>query len=1081
VWTGFFGGDAGLVDPYVAKENPVPTVAPSYRDARAAATTYRSVSRVTAVPANPAGSTIRSALAGWAAPEPAVPAAPTGEPAFGIPDFHATVARLREHPTVLLELGLVFEVVVDVAELNVGSAAAGRQLSIRCDDPPPLVSLLRAPWTRYELDITPPTTGFWPAPGAAAAGIDRGVLSLAGAASITSPLAPATPATWAVATFDVDGVVGGLRQTARDLAAEPRATATMPPIRSAGMALLRPDRRSDFAERIRTARYRAGLDMAEAVFGAEDLVLGYRVDVRRQSNPWRSLCERDAAYRIDNLPIGRPGPVAGRVREEGQVKGFAATRDANGELHTDEVVLRWDGWSLAVPLPNLRGDTDGPRRAANAPLPYRFEMDFAVPRGRLPALRFADLYRMRIRIADITGGGLGLDDLSGNAGASEGVIYRRHDAVAPPRLTDPGPFAPGAAVDRMVVRSDKDLTPEQLHAMDPDYPLVETRTLHPPTASLQLVEQHGMLDQPMTDEQSFALAQRAMVADGRDGLPDPAAEGVNAVVRAEPGGLVQEIADDDRWSPGWPAARGKTIELRPHANQPDPVTIRWSAGVLKVTLGPAEQATVELSSTVPGDMFDHLAVTDHLSNPPISPEQTLLGRNPVVTPANRVLVVHAVRRPLAEPRWNLPALTRPVGSTEVLLNPTFAPADSGFGLHTDSTGRLEVAASWTEVEDVGEQAAVGRRPVTVAHLHSQPVDRGDPPAVRIRHEFGDTRYRSVNYTVRATSRFREYFKASEPEGAFQSAHTHPPLELLSTARPAPLDVLGVVPGFAWQRSQPTADRIEHSRRAQRLRVELARPWFQTGAGEQLAVVLAASDSEAAAVSEWITRVGRDPLFATPAIGTRPTPAWFANRAAAKRVTLSESNTPVIIIPVDPTPAGDRWFADVEFTVPATAASYNPFVRLAVARYQRNTVDGRQLSPVVVTDTVPLLPDRHVVVTRTGNRIGIGVTGVSPHPLNRLEAILESCGPGIIPEALDATVDDAASEPQLAAWRPVAGGSVVRAADGSIPPLTLVATPGRLRVRLRETENLPGVATGSPDLARRTVFVDTIVLPAGWSA
>ena len=65
----------------------------------------------------------------WAAPEPERPSAPAEPPAFGIPDFHATVARLREHPTVLLDLGLVFEVIVDVADLDVGAARDHRRLA----------------------------------------------------------------------------------------------------------------------------------------------------------------------------------------------------------------------------------------------------------------------------------------------------------------------------------------------------------------------------------------------------------------------------------------------------------------------------------------------------------------------------------------------------------------------------------------------------------------------------------------------------------------------------------------------------------------------------------------------------------------------------------------------------------------------------------------------------------------------------------------------------------------------------------------------------------------------------------------
>jgi hypothetical protein len=1077
VWGGFFDGAAGVINAYEPKPNPVPAVAPSYRDARTVVQTYRTVTRVAANPANDAGPAIRSALTALAAPEPDRPPIDTEPPVFTIPDFHATVSTLREHPTVLLDLGLVFELIVDVADLSLGTPSAGRQLSIRCAGPPVLETFVTSPWSRYDLTAT----DFRPAPAPGAdSGIRNGMVDLSNSASMTSPTAPADPTPWAVATFDA-GIVDNLRQTGRDLVANPHMAAAMPPLRSVGLALLRPDRQLDFAARVRAGADRAAAAMDNAVLGADDLVLGYRVDIRREDNPWRSLCERDAEYRIDGVAIGPAGSPQGCVREEGHVKAFPAVKDADGELHADEVVLRWDGWSLALPTLNLRGDTGGPTRDSNEPLPYRFEWEFAIPPGRLPALRFADRYQMRIRVADITGGGLSLNDVDSDEAASATITYRRHDPIQPPRLRAPGPLAPGAAIDRLVIRSDKDMTPEQLHASDPDYPLTETRTLDPPTASLQLVEQHRMLD-GQTDERSFKLAQRAMLADASgSGLPDPAAEGVNATVPAEPGGLTQPRSERSKWAPPWPNQQAKTIEFAAHANLPVPITIKWVANALKVTLGKAEQATIELSSTIRGDMEDHLALTDHLSNPPISPDDTKLGRNPVVTPPRRILVVHAVRRPLAEPRWTLPAaaIERARGHTCVVLNPTFPTVDSGPGLNTDSTGRLDVAASWTEVEDVGPEPGARKRPVTVTHLHSQAIARGDPPPMRIRHEFGDTKHRSVTYTLNATTRFREYFKGTEPESSFQIAKAQTPVNLLSTARPPAPVVLGVVPAFRWQRTQPGADRIEHVRRSG-LRVELARPWFQTGEGEQLAVVLAPNDGSAAAASDLVTRIGRDPLFGTPATPPRPKPEWFRAPPADQLVNLPELNASVRVIPLNVMPAADRWFADIEFAVPAAAQSYNPFVQLAMARYQRDSIDGLQLSPVVVTPTAPLLPDRHVVIVRVGNQIHISVSGTSPKPLNRLEAILELCPPGIAPETLDLVVDDPDAEENVPAWRPVSGGLVARTAAGSIPPLTLVATPGRLRVRLRETENLPGTDAGSPqDLLRRTVFVDTIVLPAEW--
>ena len=75
------------------------------------------------------------------------------------------------------------------------------------------------------------------------------------------------------------------------------------------------------------------------------------------------------------------------------------------------------------------------------------------------------------------------------------MIYRRHDPIQPPRLRASGAVRAGRGH-----RPARDPQrpgpgpPGQLHAIDRDYPLAETRTLDPPIASLQLIEQHGMLD-----------------------------------------------------------------------------------------------------------------------------------------------------------------------------------------------------------------------------------------------------------------------------------------------------------------------------------------------------------------------------------------------------------------------------------------------------------------------------------------------------------------------------------------------------------------------------------------------------------
>ncbi|MFD0360105.1 hypothetical protein ACFQZZ_01420 [Nocardia sp. GCM10030253] len=1073
LWSEFFGGDAGLVRAWRNRTRAAPVVSDTFRTGTKVATTVRRLTRTGADKSREETTAALDAeIAGWADSAVSTPAGEVEPPLPVVADFHRTVSNLREHPAVLLELGLVFELRIPVADLEPGTWS----LSVRCSDPPFLRQFVTSPWTRYELT----DTVFRPAPADAASGIRAGVLDLSDSVSLTDPTAAPAQKRWAISTFDIDGAADGLRQAAHDYALNPPDHPVMPPIRSSGIALIRPARRRDFEQRRGAAGRRDASAMGDAVLTAEDLVLGYRVDVRREGAAWQSVCERDASYRVNGVDI-----VAGR--EEGHVKPFAAVRGADGTLRADEVVLRWVGWNLAVPMPNLRGDTGGPADNPAHPLPFDFRWDFAIPRGRMPALRFADLYQLRVRIADMAGGGLTPEELRDNTIASANVSYLRHEPVQPPTLHGPAGYAAGAGIERLVIRSDHDMTVAQIHTADPDYPATESRTIRPPTVPFPLIEQHRMFDD-LSDPESFALAQRAMRSDGAGaGLPDPVANGIQAFVAKTELGLATSISDLSAWAPSWPDPAPKTIRLEENSGA-RPITVHWAGDTLEVTLAKAKQATIELTSTLDGELSNHLAISDFLAgsgagDPTISPDGTKLGRNPIVTPPRRVLVVHAVKRPLREPRWDLPAaaVIRNQHDTTVLLEPTFPAAGPDAGLDTDSTGRLDVAAAWTEFADVGPQAGSGERQVTLAHLHSQTIARGELPPVRIRHEFGDTKHRTVTYTLHATSRFRQYFKPTEPESAFELTRAQAPVDVLSSARPSAPTVLGVVPAFRWTQERIGPDRIELTRACERVRVELARPWYETGEGEQLAVLVAPTSDPPPSISGVVTRMGRDPLFGTPATEPFPPSSWFAGAADPAEVDLAEVGRPVTVVPFSVTPSGDRWFADVEFAVPPERQSYNPFVRLAVARYQRDSLDGLELSPAVIAESVPLLPDRRVVVERRGSQLHVTVSGTSPTPLNRVEVVLETCPASVEPERLDLLVDDPDVDSALPVWRPVPGHTVERGQDGTIPPLPLPASAGHLRLRLRETEHFAGRDDPqiSRELADRTVFVGAIVLPAEW--
>ncbi|MFI9047293.1 hypothetical protein [Streptomyces sp. NPDC053427] len=1079
-WHAFFDGDAGVVDGWTPKEQPVPRVRPTYSDARAVVTSYRECTSILTDPASDGESAVRQRIERWNSPlspspqaeEPLPPLAPAV-------DFHRAVATLREHPTVLQALGLVFELSAETADLDIGTGP--RFLRIRGTDLPVSIT---SPWTKYDLA----EGAFWPAPADGSSGIRRGLLDLSGVGLLD--WAGATTPRWALSMLDVDGAVRALGTEARALDGDGERRPALPDLRTGGLMLIRPDRQSDFTARAGVAAGRVGAPLGNAEFTAEDLVLGYRVDIRVEDDTdWHPLCERKATYTVKS-PDGEDIPLGDDTEpEEGHIKPYAAVKTPDGRLHADEVVVRWDGWSLAAPFMNLLGgDPTSEPNPAQTP-PYVFRWEFKPSEGTLPRLRFATRYQMRIRIADLTGGGL--INLPGSTGATETVLYTRSDPIQPPRLSHDGTFSTGAAVDRMVIRSDRGMNTAQFHAANPQYPKAEQRTIHPPTVSFALAEQHGKFDPkdpedsgPQFTERTWNLALRALRAEAADdpagALPDPAASGISAHISAAPGGLAAPITERADWT-----ADPKHVELsEPEQLTPvPPIKLDWKGDrQLDIQLAQAEEAVLELSSTVRHNFLDHFSVNSWLVQPVDSPGvpkpadqwqvDVLNGRHPLLSPVRRIHVVHAVRRPLAEPRWEKfkrENVVRAERATYAVLQPVFLPT----GLNTDSTGRLEISATWREWSNAGDHQE------NVDYLYGETIARGDPPALAIRHEFGDTKHRKVTYTLKAISRFRTYFDAADPDEAFRLTRTQDPVVIPSSARPPDLTVLSTTPSFRWQ-SQPTSTRIEHSRASRRLRVELASPWYETGEGERLAVLVAA-DGATPAVP--VTQLGRDPLFASAPLPPLAAKSWFTGFSETPS-TSPDLGPSIWLVPYAVTHEGDRWYADIEITPPQTAPSYAPFVRLALARYQPNTLpELSPLSPIVVSDPVRLLPDRRLIIERTGPDLHLSLLGTGPNPPNRLEATLEEAHTpsGTHPDSID--LIDLTSPPtaDIPAWRPVPSHTLT--SDQPETPSTLRMPPGTapLRLRVREVERLdaPLASTSPAELRDRTAFVDVVPLPANW--
>ena len=196
------------------------------------------------------------------------------------------------------------------------------------------------------------------------------------------------------------------------------------------------------------------------------------------------------------------------------------------------------------------------------------------------------------------------------------------------------------------------------------------------------------------------------------------------------------------------------------------------------------------------------------------------------------------------------------------------------------------------------------------------------------------------------------------------------LDLPSTARPAPPQVAWVVPTFGWT-DQTSNLGLQHTRTrgGGGLRVFLERPWYSSGIGEQLAVVLATGPVAAGdhQLRDLVTQLGTDPVVRTEAV--------TAGFPAVGQFPLATANNPSLTLP-ELTARGaagvvavaihdvqwdadrQRWACDI---VLPPGRVYQPFVHLALARFQPNSLAGVELSAVTRLEWAQLAPDRAATV------------------------------------------------------------------------------------------------------------------------
>jgi len=313
------------------------------------------------------------------------------------------------------------------------------------------------------------------------------------------------------------------------------------------------------------------------------------------------------------------------------------------------------------------------------------------------------------------------------------------------------------------------------------------------------------------------------------------------------------------------------------------------------------------------------------------------------------------------------------------------------------------------------------------------------------------------------------------------------LNIRNAARPAAPKVLYAVPTFRHPEGAP----LTSSRQGGGVRVYLDRPWWSSGGGERLGAVIWTPGflqvDPPPRLVPYVTRWGLDPLFSGGSLPARnPALAHFPLRTAeGLAVTLDE--LPGQTVNVAGHDVGfdfDRrlWYCDIDLE---TASAYTPFVRLALARFQPDSLPDAHLSRIVLADYMQLTPDRAVTVVKklvigrnTKPQVTVTVSGLTYMSSSAesgpgfAQAIVEQRDParGASDELGWTQVGDPVALTPLPAQNPIVG---IWTGDVTLPS---AITPNTFRIVVEQYEVLQtGTSIIGKVKGRRLVYSDIVPL------
>lgn len=796
-------------------------------------------------------------------------------------------------------------------------------------------------------------------------------------------------------------------------------------------------------------------------------------------------------------------------------------------------------FQTGVPVKPIANTNVDPATGAALAFPFSVTTDMHATAGTLPRLRFGSTYQFRARAVDLAGNSLPTNGVP-NSHATPAWRYLRFEPVLSPAIVPTARFTLGESPEHLVIRDGQTppvarfLAPPKASQLEVEIhgkldPLLASPSTFAGAFDLSAKEQGSFSDAAFfgTDPNAVIVTNDLNVAPvlvgaqtGARGtalsppgayviytglllplpyLPDPLATGIAVFVdpNAPPTVRAYSGSSFDTLAP---------IRFELHATTAATPIVSSGAGGDAFTVGlpPATILEVDYASTMPADALAYMAAWQNGGSAALKAADATSGQSPYLMGHRTMRLVHAVKQPIAPASLTGLVLSKNPSDTFVTL------VGATLNVHSRSTGDVEIGVEWTEIQDlVGAPPAVAVPRKTFAYRTSVgygsdsvalpvvPSPAGTPngdscpantgaPSARI--DFGDTKHRSVQFRCTSSTRYGEYYDPADVADPSQTTLSGPLSEaiaVLNSGRAPKPDVAYVVPTLNWQGSDAPGS-LQHDRLGGTVRIYLNRPWFATGDGELLAVIVAnvadGAQDAADAVRPYISEWGFDPiyndLFSTA--GNVPFTTLTASRfssgtagAPVQLVELAPSQPSVVPIGhvVQYSAERDLWFVDIALDM---GESYSPFVRFSVARYQPSSLPGLELSGTVRIDCIQLTARRTATIARSGTSLTVTMTG-------QIASNFFGLGSGI-GHAVTATIDSRMPGGGELDWTPVPGTATtvpIVATDPVTAAVTWGATfanapttNGAAEYRLRIEESEVFASDDLPNAGHRPVHVDT---------